>query len=165
MTKEEFLKDVTNFSNHRYLLWEALEATKHLGFPVLELGTGWGSTPYLTRYCDDNKLELDSFESNAEWAEKMGTRYVADWDKINWNRIYSVALVDESPGGHRKESIKRLQDTAKIIIIHDSEPIGWNSSDYQVRPLFGAFKYVHDLQSDTHGGAWATWLSNYYPHD
>lgn len=159
MTKEEFLKNIGNWSNHRYLLYPALEATKHLKLPVLELGCGDGSTPYLRAYCKYNGLNLHSFDYNREWADRYGAIHT-DWGMFDAIAVvkYGVALIDESPGEHRKESLAKVN--AEIIVIHDSEPIGWNSSDYQVRPLFSKFKYVKDLESDYKGGAWATALSN-----
>jgi len=159
MRKEEFLKDIDNWSNHRYLLWPALEATKHIGLPVLELGCGNGSTPYLQKYCSDNELRLGSFDFDKEWADKFDANYISNWDDIIFDSHYSVVLVDHSPGEHRKEALKKLTHS-KIIIIHDSEPAGWNASDYQVREQFGLFKYVFDLKSEEPEGAWATALSN-----
>lgn len=164
MTKEEFLKGVDNWSSHRHLLWPALEATKHLNLPVLELGVGDGSTPFLRQYCRDEGLKLILFDYNKEWAEKYGaihTNWVGpEFHDLIKKDIYSVCLVDESPGEHRKGSL--ILVSAAITVIHDSEPIGWNSSDYQVRPLFSRFKYVKDLESEQKGGAWATALSNNY---
>ncbi len=159
MTKEEFLKDIDNWSNHRYLLWAALEKTKHLRLPILELGCGTGSTPYLQQYCKDNNLKLHSFDFDKEWADKFGAHHVTDWNDLTWNHDFGVVLVDHSPGEHRKEALKKLTHS-QIIIVHDSEPKGWNASDYQVREQFGLFKYVFDIQSDEPGGAWATALSN-----
>jgi hypothetical protein len=161
MTKSEFLKNVDNWCNHRFFLWKALETTKHLKLPVLELGCGHGSTPYLQQYCKDNDLYLVSYDYNKFWANKFGAETVNEWSDLPesfWTREYAVALVDESPGEHRKVSIQLLINT-KIIVVHDTEPIGWNASDYQVRPLFKNFKYHVDYQM-TKPDAWASALSN-----
>jgi hypothetical protein len=159
MKKEEFVKDVGNWDNHRLLLWPALEATKKLLLPVLELGCGEGSTPFLKKYCHDEGLELFSYDYNEKWAALYGATHT-DWSMFGAICAvkYGVCLIDESPGEHRKESLQKVN--AEIIVIHDSEPKGWNSSDYQVRPLFKNFKYVRDLESVVRGGAWATMLSN-----
>lgn len=157
MTKSEFLEGVENWSNHRLLLWPSLEDVKHLGLPIIELGAGEGSTPFLRKYCEDAGLEFLSYDFNKEWAEKMNSIYTPDW-VLPWGVRYGVALVDESPGDHRKISIEKLKNT-QILVIHDSEPIGWNASDYKVRPLFNKFKYVKDYEADK-PGAWATALSN-----
>jgi hypothetical protein len=159
MTKEEFLEGVGNWSNHRHLLWPALEATKHLKLPVLELGCGDGSTPFLRKYCEANGLELFSYDYNKDWSGKYNVPHVTNWDNIPWRKEYSVALIDESPGEHRKESIRLLMHV-KVLVVHDSEPKGWNASDYQVRPVFDKFKYVLDYESPK-PGAWATALSNF----
>lgn len=164
MIKEEFLQGVENWSNHRYLLWPALEATKESKHPVLELGCGDGSTPFLKQYCKDNKRILKSLDSNKEWADKHGSIYLQTWDSMQWfyKQQYSVVLIDEAPGSHRKEALGLFAMYPihfEIIVIHDSEPVGWNSSDYKVRPLFDQFKYVKDFESPK-PGAWASALSN-----
>lgn len=161
MTKEEFLKNIDDWSNHRLLLWDALEVTKNLGLPVLELGCGNGSTPYLQQYCKDNKLVLRSYDFNKEWAEKFGAKHVTNWDEdVNWNSRYAVVLVDESPGEHRKESLRLLSKHAMVIVCHDSEPPLWNASDYQVRPLLERFIFLKDIIPEE-GKAWATAVSNF----
>lgn len=163
MTKEEFTINAgeDGWDNHRILLWPALEATKHLGLPVLELGCGNGSTPFLQQYCKENGLELLSYDYNAEWAAKFGAIHVTNWDlQVPWRKDFGVALVDESPGEHRRESLKLLGHV-QVIVIHDSEPYGWNASDYQVRPLFAKFKYTKDLVPEKEKTAWTTALSNF----
>jgi len=167
MSKEEFLKDVENWSNHRILLWEALQDTRMSKYPVLELGCGDGSTPYLQQYCKDNNRQLVSFDSDVEWARKFGARQIGkDWDTQQWfyQRQYSVVLVDESPGEHRKEVLqlfRRYSIHYEIAVIHDSEPAGWNASDYQVRYEIEKFPYFIDLKADK-PGAWASAVSHSY---
>lgn len=156
MTKEQFLEGITNFSNHRYLLWEALEATKG---PVLELGAGDGSTPYLREYCEGSR-SFSSFDYNMSWAKRHNAIHVTNWnDIVAWNLHWGVVLVDHSPGEDRKLALQRLT-SVDIIVIHDSEPIGWNASDYQVRPLFRNFKYVKDHIPEEKGAPWTSALSN-----
>lgn len=160
MTKEQFLTNIDNWSTHRRLLWPALEVIKYTGLPVIELGSGDGSTPFLRQYCEEHKIEFFSYDSNEEWAKKTGSTYVANWDIIPWRKQFGVALIDEAPGEHRKDSLRKIQ--ADIIVIHDSEPKGWNGSDYQVRQFFPLWTYMKDLQSEVPQGAWATILSNIY---
>jgi len=169
MRKEEFLANLANINNHRVLLWEALERTKDSRHPVLEMGCGDGSTPYLRQYCKDNNREFISLETNPEWAAKHSSKListgwpVADWF---WMKQYSVVLIDHKPGEHRRVALELFAAHPvhfEIIVIHDSEPQGWNSSDYQVRPLFSQFQFCYDLISKEEGGAWASLLSNNYP--
>jgi hypothetical protein len=145
MTKTEFLQNVNPWGNHRNLLWAALEATKALHLPVIELGSGPSSTPYLRQYCKDNGLPFETYETDRVWSTAMKSRLVLNWDSETfWVNHYGVCLLDCAPGEYRKVALMKLK--AEIIILHDSEPKGWNASDYQVRPLFKNFKYVIDEQ-------------------
>lgn len=155
MTKERFLRSVGNWNNHLYLLWEALEASKYLKLPVLELGCGDGSTPYLLEYCKANKLELISYDYNKEWADKYNAIHIEDWDTLDWAKEYGCVLVDESPGEQRKFSLQRLHH-AKIIVAHDTEPPA--DHGYQMREELAKYKYMVDFGND---GAWATCASNF----
>lgn len=160
MTKEKFLENLDAWGSHRKLLWEALEATKELYLPVLELGSGPSSTPYLYEYCKNNNLTFLSYDFNPEYAKlnsKYGTK-LTDWkDNSIWQRRYSVVLIDESPGEHRRESLSKV--SAEIICTHDSEPPGWNASDYKIRPLFKYFNYMIDDIPETKGAPWTTCIS------
>lgn len=156
MTREEFLKDVAGWDNHRYLLWEALEKTKHTMLPVIELGCGHGSTPFLRQYCKDNNIKLYSYDFSKEWADKFNAIHVTDWSKAEiWDKRYSVALVDESPGEHRKESLKLLRGNALVIVAHDTEPAA--DHGYKMRAELTKFKYMKDYESV---GAWASMVSD-----
>lgn len=159
MTKEDFTVKMNAYGSHRTLLWHALEAAKHTQKPVLELGSGPASTPFLRTYCANNDLGLYSYDSSPHWAEVMKVEYVSSWDKHNlWQKNYSVVLLDLAPGEYRKVALMKLK--AEIIVIHDSEPPGWNASDYKVRPLFNNFKYKIDEQAEKKGDPWTTALSN-----
>lgn len=156
MTQQDFVKGASNWDNHRHFLWRALECTSESGLPVLELGVGDGSTPFLRQYCNDSGRLLLSYDSNKEWALKFNAM-LTDFtiNREIWQPEYSVVLVDHAPGEHRKKAIQLLD--AQVIIIHDSEPKGWTAADYQVRELFPRFKYVADYKD---GGAWTSALSN-----
>lgn len=154
MTKDYFTRYESNWHSHRPLLWQALEATKHLKLPVLELGCGEGSTPLLREYCKENGLELSSYDFSPEYAKQYGAIHVSDWNNIPWRREYGVVLVDESPGEHRKISLQLLHH-AKIVVAHDTEPAA--DHGYQMRAQLKKYKYMVDYQTN---GAWASAVSN-----
>lgn len=156
MNKEEFLQNINSYSNHRVLLWEALQLTDG---DVIEFGSGEGSTPYLRKYCAENNRFFFSYENNLSWAEKTKSNFLTDWDCVNYVKI-DVLLIDHAPGERRKIDLIKYKDAAKIIVVHDSEPKGWNGSDYGVRELFSQFKYKADVMPIHPEGAWATILSN-----
>lgn len=159
MTKEEFLKGVANWDNHRYLLWPALEATKGL---VVEFGMGHGSTPFLNQYCTEKKRELCSYDNTLAWLDKFKHYendyhhiFLAhDWEDVDYSQI-DVLLIDHAPGERRWLDVKKYSDVARIIVIHDSEP---EATGYMMDKIWGLFKYRKDHKSD---GAWATMVSNF----
>ena len=164
MTKEDFLKDVQNWDNHRHLLWPALEFTHNSTNGVVEMGMGQGSTPFLHQYCEDAKRPLFSYENNLEWLNKFShlesplhkITHVVDWDVVS--KIHpepSVILIDHAPGERRYIDVQRFANSAKIIVIHDSEP---EATGYMMDRIWGLFKYRKDFTSP---GAWATMVSNF----
>jgi hypothetical protein len=148
----DFLKDVHGWNNHRPLLWWALQHTKQSAFPILEMGCGDGSTPYLQEYAKKHKKQVISYDYDKEWAAKFGATHVTDWDSIEHNQ-YSVVLIDHSPGERRHIDIAKLADKAHYIVIHDSEPA---ATGYMLNKIWHLFPYRRDLMTQ---GAWATIVS------
>lgn len=162
MTKEEFLKDVQNWDNHRHLLWLALEATTG---DVVEMGMGQGSTPFLHQYCKDAGRKLFSYDNNLEWSSNFESyawtghsiTHLVDWDTVSVKHpTPSVVLIDHAPGERRKIDIPLFADKAKIIVCHDTEPAA--DHGYQMRAELAKFKYIKEHQSP---GAWASMVSNF----
>lgn len=161
MTKEEFLKDVQNWDNHRHLLWDALNATTG---DVVEMGMGQGSTPFLHQYCKDSGRKLFSYDSSLEWANKFAhyssdshiIAQVSDWDIVSETHPSpAVVLIDHAPGERRYIDVQRFANTAKVLVIHDSEPA---ATGYMMDKIWGLFKHRRDHTSP---GAWATAVSNF----
>lgn len=156
MTKEQFTQITSNYDSHRPLLWAALEATQGL---VVEMGCGYGSTPFLTEYCNEHKRELASYENNEEWFNKMKgqsphIKYIMNWDFVQVRP--SLLFIDHAPGERRKVDIYRYADIAKIIVAHDTEPAA--DHGYRMRAELKKFKYLIDYETD---GAWASAVSNF----
>lgn len=162
MNRDEFLKGVTNFDNHRYFLYEALELTKEIAGPVVELGCGNGSTPFLAQYCKDAERELFSYENNLEWYDKCAhfhdrVFHITDWDIVAEKHLTpSVLFIDSAPGERRQIDLKNFALRARIIVVHDSEPAA--DHGYQMRQHIPLFKYWKD---HTSVGAWASMASNF----
>lgn len=154
MTKADFFRVFANWNSHLMLLWPALEVTKHLKLPVLELGSGMGSTAVLRQYCKDEGLEFVTYDDKAEYAKENDSIHVTDWANIPWRKDYGVALVDHAPGEHRKIAIHLLTNT-KIIVCHDTEPAA--DYGYQMRAELDKFKFMIDYETP---GAWASSVSN-----
>jgi len=164
--KFEFLKDISNWCNHRTLLLLGLENTAG---PVLELGTGYGSTIHLHNYCEHHKRYLRSFDSNKDWSDKfvhlqsplhdVHCSY-GNWDSMDFNPPsgfdrWSVVFVDHAPGERRWVDIKRMANSADVIVVHDAEP---GHLGYALDQAWPSFKYKLDHPDD---GAWTSMVSNY----
>lgn len=157
MTKDEFLKGISNDNNHRLLLWFALEMTKTPGGRVVEFGSGHGSTPYLREYCKSNDREFHSYDNNPTWAQATGATLIENWEFVNEVNA-DVLLIDHAPGERRKVDIAKYKNKATILVCHDTEPAA--DHGYQMRQHFDKFKYVAELKGVNHQGAWATVMSN-----
>jgi len=158
-------------NDHSYypLLFKALEETKG---DVLELGTGWGSTPLLNEYCKVNKRNLTSYDEKPEWLNKFLHYEDVIKNKLedvyhhlrlttNWREVYplhkdnDVIFIDHAPGEDRKQMILDFKDSKGILVCHDTEPAA--DHGYQMRQHWGLFKYVTEVKTN---GAWATAMSN-----
>lgn len=162
-----FLKQVeSNWESHRPLLYLALSLTNGvfsdlLHTDVVELGSGEGSTPYLRKYCKALNRDFKSFESNYEWAQKMGSQHIIKWDdSTEWQQPCSVLFVDEAPGEHRIVAIETMKDRADIIVVHDTEL--YSAADYGFHKkkaqgsIWDEFRYVlHYNRNGSHAGATA----------
>lgn len=148
----KFLENVQNWDNHRPLLWWALKQTKGQTEPVLEMGCGEGSTPYLKSYLKTDKRKLISYDYSQEWADKYNAIHVTDWDAIE-HENYSVILIDHSPGERRYLDVIKLADKCDYMIIHDSEP---EATGYMMDKVWHLFPYRRNLKTN---GAWATIVS------
>ncbi len=146
-----FLENISNWNNHRPLLWLALENTKG---DVLEIGMGDGSTPYLNDYCKRTGRSLYSYESNDLYFDKY--KYLqSSFHKIDiirdWNLFHflkeplGVALIDHAPPERRHIDAIALKDNAEIVIVHDAEHEGMYCDVYYIKRITDNFKYRLDL--------------------
>lgn len=160
-----------NYGTHLAPLIKCMEATTG---DVLELGTGYFSTPYLHYKCMTDKRRLVSIDNEKGWIRRFADSdfynhkyrgkyhefiYVEDWAKADIEKPWDVVLIDHTPDERRKEEAKRLKDLAKYIIIHDSNESGERKyRGYGYEELWPLFKYkkVFDME-DRH----ATVLSNF----
>jgi hypothetical protein len=152
-----FLTEFNNWSNHRGLLLLGLHLT---GGDVMELGSGEGSTPYLRKYCENNRRSFQSYDNNREWCIKTGADYVYDWGNVidsKANINYGLIFVDHAPGERRHLDAIALSNAADILVLHDTEEGG--AGNYMWDKAWPYFKYRLNYNK-TGGGAGATLVSN-----
>lgn len=137
--------------------------------PVLELGTGWWSTPVLHALCWDRPLF--STETSDTWLESLsGLKSVNHTfikvkemqDILDVARAYGpwgVIFVDNSPGEIRGDLLVKLKGMAELIVVHDTEAddpgeagnYGWKKADglYKYCRRFTMFRPNTSVYSDT----------------
>ena len=139
-----------NYGTHLPALIKAFSKTTG---DVLELGMGVFSTPYLHYACLLAKRNLVSYENFKEYYDFfVKYDYENEYHEINFVEKYEdadierswdvdnpwdVVLVDQTPYSSRVETIKRLAERAKYIIIHDSNPSNNKVTHYsEIYPYF-----------------------------
>jgi hypothetical protein len=98
---------------------------------------------------------LESYDSDREWANKMGVPYVSSW--VAWKPVherYSVAFIDCAPGEARADLAVRLKGKAKFIVLHDAEcdTMHGGGGNYRydlIAPLFKYAEYYRMLRPVT----------------
>jgi hypothetical protein len=104
--------------------------------PILELGCGNFSTPFLHWSCHPTKRRLVTYENNKNYyniflAPIAGNKrnlqndfhevhWVKTYDEVNYSEPWSIAFVDQDPGESRLESVVRLHH-AEYVVVHDTE--------------------------------------------
>ncbi len=159
-----FVDGVNNDTNHRILLYLALEETKASPHPVLAIGLEPATTKLLHDYCVEHgrllvSLEEDLFATFAlrEMESPHHEIICAAWEvaPIELRGPWSVAIVDHSPGERRKEEAARLASRCEVVVLHNTEPNA--NSGYQFSTIWGLWRWKVDVKTD---GAWASAVSN-----
>lgn len=113
--------------------------------PVLELGIGHISTPALHALCLSSDRMLVSVEQDEAWFKMFRSRYErpghqfikGEYDDVVpelAKQTWSVALIDNSPGGERtKKDFISLIKCSGFVVVHDYERENVES----IEPLLG----------------------------
>jgi len=118
--------------------------------PILELGTGFYSTPILHWICAENKRKLVSYESSADYFEVVKryatdfheVNFVEDWSKIDISEYWGLVFVDHYPAEQRILEMARVTNNADYVVAHDSEPR--NDKLYHYSTINELYKYRYD---------------------
>ena len=142
------------YGTHLPMVVAALGATQG---PVLEMGAGYWSTPFLHQLCYDR--ELVTFEPEEDWRARFeemietsrrnraigrggiegGCRH-SFVTEVPQGRSWSVVLVD----GPVETRAPALDLDSEIFVVHDTEPREVRFYSYGAR--FDRFKYRRDFQ-------------------
>ena len=114
--------------------------------PILELGSGMYSTPYLHWECHRTGRKLVTYEFVKQYydiAKSYENSFhkvikVDDLDLVDFGGHWSIAFVDHSPAKRRGIEAAKLFH-ADYIVIHDSE--NSNAKHYGINRIYRQFKY------------------------
>lgn len=154
-----------NYATHLPALMRACERTRG---PILELGLGLFSTPYLHYLSRLTGRRVVSYDNHAPWAGlfliaeynkgQHEVRVVKEWDEADIdNTEWAVALVDHEPGSRRTQEIRRLAQRAHYIIAHDSN--NRYNREYRYTTIHKLFRWRTDWTDDFR---MATVFSNFH---
>lgn len=131
--------------SHLPVLMKLFSMTKG---PILELGSGMYSTPYLHWACYPTKRRLVTYEDHLDWIG-FAKQFENDYHKVhlveNWSNLiltdpWSIAFVDHDPMDRhfRVEEVKLLTH-AEYVVCHDAE--NQNDRKYKYSTAHDLFKY------------------------
>lgn len=115
---------------HQRLLVKAALATNG---PILELGSGWYSTPILHEIAAAQNRVLITVDNNNEWLLKFehlrspihSLVAVSNWDEFVPGHEFGLVFVDHAPAGRRAVDIRRLVEFTSLFVCHDTEAGGY----------------------------------------
>lgn len=149
-------------ASHLFVLVRAMEQSEG---PVLEMGTGYYSTPVLHWLCGLMNRKLVSYDTEAKWAKLAKDNYendfhtvihLEDLDKADIeNTKWGLVLIDHSPHARRPVDAHRVKNNATFVVMHDTEPNAERL--YHYSPVYGKYKYVYQ---DCNHYPWTAVLSN-----
>ena len=130
------------WSTHLPVLSKIMSMSKG---PVLELGSGIFSTPFLYWMSKHQNREFHSYDNDPKYAERLvgfGVKIVDKWNEIDIDNIHwGVVFIDHHPAQRRRIDAYRLRNKADFIIIHDS-----NGTEYEWEKLYPHFKYQYNYK-------------------
>ncbi len=134
------------FATHMPTLLACLQ---HTSGPVLELGSGWFSTPVLSAFATDRLVR--TVETDRDWhglVSRICTNqpitphrhqivFVPDYEEAPISdQDWAIVLLDHEPPPRRGVDALRLRDRCRLMIGHDSQHPAYGYAE-----AFDTFKY------------------------
>lgn len=138
------MKHLAAYTSHIPVLLKVMGVSSG---PVLEMGTGFGSTILLHYLCREMGRSLVSYDNKMNYIREVESfhggfhevKFVSNWDDADILKPWSVALIDHVPKTRRRVDVARLANYAEYIICHDSEVR--SSHHYKYGEIYPLFKY------------------------
>lgn len=153
------MKPRKNYTTHISTLLVALKATTG---PVIELGGGQSSTPFLHWVAKAGGRKLITYENDPTYyhycrgfrSKDHRVVKVEDWDAVPIDEC-GVVFVDLHPSNMRHVMANKFKDAAQIVVIHDTER---DDNNYQNSAIWPNFKYRFDYME---ANPYTSMVSNY----
>jgi hypothetical protein len=122
---------VNEYATHQPFLWHFLKKTDK---PILELGSGYGSTPLLHAYSAKHKIPLYTLDHDKEWLSRfscleselhtlLSVDVSGDWlpfeEAIPKEIEFGIIFIDHGSWQSRLDCARLLKDRADYILVHD----------------------------------------------
>lgn len=119
--------------------------------PVLEIGIGHFSTPFLHEYCRGSNRNLISVEDNKLWMDGFVNLkspfhgFRVDYESLSEGIEWGVVFIDNSPGGEaRAKPFDIFLSQSQFVVVHDFHK---ENSD-AINPLIDKYKPNFRLFND-----------------
>lgn len=152
------------YGSHLALLTAAVAMTSGR---VVELGSGFYSTPVLRAICVTQQRPVHTIDNDREWLESVcgpGSQLHTSMHLADWSDLHrfggllrcDVAFVDMAPASARTEAIRVMRRWARIVVVHDTE-FEQQHNYPGMEDAIKAFSYRVD---DRRRGPWTTAVSD-----
>ena len=136
------------FATHQKVLKRAIDLSTG---PILEMGAGDGSTPFIHILAPGRKIV--TLETEADWLNRfmymqdsfhvlIGGADYEEFDSLV-RQYYDIAFIDHAPGERRNVDIAKVTD-CRFVIIHDT-----HDPAYEYEKTLPLYKYRYDYKELT----------------
>lgn len=159
---------MSDYYTHREYLKKELDNLNYNNkVTCIEFGTGDGSALLFSEYAEKyENMKIISYEPDLEWLEITKKKYqkenyifnmVNSWDELlideNFQEVYDLVFVDQSPWDARIKSIDFIKSKSRIIVLHDYDFYNKGVCDEIYSVNEGSFfhkKYSNDFDFTTY---------------
>lgn len=145
MSASPFRKTGPDRGSHLPVLMKLVSITSG---PIIEMGCGMYSTPYLHWACYATKRPLTTCESKPDWMDFINqfandfhkVINVPDWSLLDLSGQWSIGFVDHDPDETRINQISRMPHV-EYVVAHDAD--NRTERKYHYRKAMRFFKYCY----------------------
>jgi hypothetical protein len=135
------------YQTHQPLLFACAREAIESGGEVIELGSGFHSTPQLQALLGS---AFRSYETDSKWSASLRGLGVNITDVASYDDVpvkpYAMVFIDNAPEERRKIDLLRFRDS-RLIVVHDSNPQYANIYGLETSLALYPYRYDYLLMS------------------